>query len=82
MDYVRDGEILGCSLVFFKLTALVFYHAGHSPYKSKKLRNSSGIQTYQILTNEDEVCIPSLSSILLAVWVLSIYFAPAFFLQY
>ena len=26
-----------------------------------------GIQTYQILTNEDEVCIPSLSSILLAV---------------
>ena len=27
----------------------------------------SGIQTYQILTNDDEVCIPSLSSILLAV---------------
>ena len=26
-----------------------------------------GIQTYQILTNDDEVCIPSLSSILLAV---------------
>ena len=26
-----------------------------------------GIQTYQILTNNDEVCIPSLSSILLAV---------------
>ena len=26
-----------------------------------------GIQTYQILTNEDEVCIPSLSSILLDV---------------
>ena len=25
------------------------------------------IQTYQILTNDDEVCIPSLSSILLAV---------------
>ena len=28
----------------------------------------SGIQTYQILTNYDEVCIPSLSSILLAVF--------------
>ena len=26
-----------------------------------------GIQTYQILTNDDEVCIPSLSSILIAV---------------
>ena len=26
-----------------------------------------GIQTYQILTNDDEVCIPSLSSIRLAV---------------
>ena len=28
---------------------------------------NSGIQTYQILTNDDEVCIPSLFSILLAV---------------
>ena len=28
---------------------------------------NSGIQTYQILTNNDEVCIPSLSSIVLAV---------------
>ena len=28
-----------------------------------------GIQTYQILTNDDEVCIPSLSSILLAVLI-------------
>ena len=28
---------------------------------------NSWIQTYQILTNDDEVCIPSLSSILLAV---------------
>ena len=27
---------------------------------------NSGIQTNQILTNDDEVCIPSLSSILLA----------------
>ena len=26
-----------------------------------------GIETYQILTNDDEVCIPSLSSIILAV---------------
>ena len=28
---------------------------------------NSGLQTYQILTNNDEVCIPSLSRILLAV---------------
>jgi hypothetical protein len=33
---------------------------------------NSGIQTNQILTNDDEVCIPSLSSILLA--VLCIFF--------
>ena len=32
--------------------------------KNKKLALNSGIQTYQILTNDDEVCIPS---ILLAV---------------
>ena len=32
--------------------------------KNKKLPLNSGIQTYQILTNDDEVCIPSLSSIL------------------
>jgi hypothetical protein len=35
--------------------------------KNKKLDFNSGIQTYQILTNDDEVCIPSRSSILLAV---------------
>ena len=36
--------------------------------KNKKLALNSGIQqTYQVLTNDDEVCIPSLSSILLAV---------------
>ena len=35
--------------------------------KNKKLALELGIQTYQILTNDDEVCIPSLSSILLAV---------------
>ena len=32
-----------------------------------KLALKLGIQTYQILTNHDEVCFPSLSSILLAV---------------
>ena len=40
------------------------------PYKcqkNKKFTLNSGIHTYQILTNVDEVCIPSLSSILLAV---------------
>ena len=35
--------------------------------KKKKLALKSGIQTYQILTNDDEVCNPSHSSILLAV---------------
>ena len=35
--------------------------------KNKKLALNSGIQNYQILTNDDEVCIPRLSSILLAV---------------
>ena len=34
---------------------------------NKELALQSGIQTYQILTNDDEVCVPSLSSILLAV---------------
>ena len=34
--------------------------------KDKKLALKIGIQTYQILTNDDEVCIPSLSSIFLA----------------
>ena len=29
---------------------------------------NSGIQTYQILTKDDEVCIPSLCSILIAVY--------------
>ena len=37
------------------------------PKKNKKLASKSRIQTYQILSNDDEVCIPSLSSILLAV---------------
>ena len=39
------------------------------PYKcqKRKLDLKVRIQTYQILTNDDEVCIPSLSSILLAV---------------
>ena len=35
--------------------------------KEYKLSLNSGIQTNQILTNDDEVCIPRLSSILLAV---------------
>ena len=37
----------------------------HINAKNKKLALNSGIQTHQILTNDDEVCIPSLSSILL-----------------
>ena len=35
--------------------------------KNKKLALRLGIQTCQIMTNDDEVCIPSLSSIFLAV---------------
>ena len=35
--------------------------------KKTKLALKLGIQIYHILTNDDEVCIPSLSSILLAV---------------
>ena len=35
--------------------------------KNKKLALNSGKHTYQTLTNDNEVCIPSLSSILLAV---------------
>ena len=37
------------------------------PKKNKKLALDSGIQTNQILTNDVEVCIPRLSSIILAV---------------
>ena len=40
---------------------------------------NSGIQTYQIFTNNEEVCIPSLSSILLAVkevWFLYTQYRP------
>ena len=32
------------------------------PKKNKKLTLTLGIQTYQILTNDDEVCIPSRSN--------------------
>ena len=35
--------------------------------KNKKLALDSGIQTNQILSNDDKACIPRLSSILLAV---------------
>ena len=35
--------------------------------KKRKLALNSGIQTYQILIKDDEIYIPSLSSILLAV---------------
>ena len=36
--------------------------------KNRKLALNSGIQTNQILTNDDKVCIPRRSSILLAVY--------------
>ena len=40
-----------------------------------------GIQTYQILTNDDEVCIPCLSSIILAVVILQ-HILLSFFVKY
>ena len=51
-------------------TPIVTRQKNPKPYrhqKNKKLALKFGIQTYQILTNDDEVCIASLSSILLAV---------------
>ena len=39
------------------------------PKKNKKLDLNSGVQTNQILTNDDEVCISRLPSILLAVTI-------------
>ena len=42
--------------------------------KNKKLALKLGIQTYQILTFDVEACIPSLSSILLAVAIIGLYF--------
>ena len=46
--------------------------------KNKKVALKLGIHTYQILTNDDEVCIPSLSSILIAVALL-VRYRPRFF---
>ena len=47
--------------------------------KKKKLALELGIQTYQILENDDEVCIPSLSSILFAVYELNSTFISTLF---
>ena len=46
---------------------------------NKKLALNSGIQTYQILINDDEVCIPRLSSILTAVPLCAIAYFVKFF---
>ena len=50
--------------------------------KNENLALKLGIQTYQILANDDEVCIPSLSSILLAVpvtyYLLSLFLSKRF----
>ena len=40
---------------------------------------NSGIKTNQILTNDDEVCIPRLSSILLAVTMIENQYESRFF---
>ena len=48
--------------------------------KNKKLALELGMQTYQIFRNDDEVCIPSISNILLAVlprgWLLLLVYLP------
>ena len=49
------------------LTPLWHYIMPYKLQKNKKLALELGLQTYQILTNDDEVCITSLSTILLAV---------------
>ena len=41
------------------------------PKKRKNMALNSGIQTNQVLTNDDEVCIQRLSSILLALLEIS-----------
>ena len=50
------------------------------PKKFKKLALNSGIQTYQNLTNDVEVCVPSLFIILLAVMQIEILQIKHFFL--
>ena len=45
--------------------SISYCHANIHQEKIKKLALNSGIQTYQIVTNDDKVCTPSLSSILL-----------------
>jgi hypothetical protein len=42
--------------------------------KNKKLALNSRIQTYQIMKNDDDVCIPCLFSILLAVHMVEFSF--------
>ena len=42
-------------------------HINAKKKENNKLALNSGIKTYQIMKNDDEVCIPNLSSILLAV---------------
>ena len=61
--------------------ALKTYSA--KPYKrqkNKKLVLKLGIQTYQTLTSDEKVCIPSLSSILLAVILFHMFPFSFFFL--
>ena len=51
---------------YFKFyTYLIAETKPYKPQRNQKL--ALGIQTYQILTNDVEVCIPRLSSILLAI---------------
>ena len=42
--------------------------------KNKKLALKLGTRTHQILTNDDEVCIPSRSSNLFTVYILLFFF--------
>ena len=50
-------------------------------FKKNKIALDSGIQTYQILIN-DEVCTPSLSSVLLAVKGIYLVSLPTYYIKY
>ena len=60
-------------MAFSQMLAILSWSNELQSQKNKKLALNSGIQTYQILTNDDEVSIPSLSSIFLSVISLVIY---------
>ena len=55
--------LLGCIMAtcWYKISTLDKKPSHINTKRNNKLALKVGIQTYQILTNDDEVCIPSLS---------------------